>query len=136
MCTPEVRPVRDNNSIVTASKTRIHLRPERCTKADMIGFTTFCAENIPRTVIDLLRELLSILSHQVFANDGTIDKFLGDGLMAVFGSPKAGPLDCTNAIRCALSMQHAVAEWNRRACRRDEEAIRIAIGIHSGHVII
>ena len=103
---------------------------------DMIGFTTFCAENMPRTVIDLLRELLSILSQQVFANDGTIDKFLGDGLMAVFGSPKAGPLDCTNAIRCALSMQHAVAEWNRRAGRRDEEAIRIAIGIHSGHVII
>ncbi|MDW5316804.1 adenylate/guanylate cyclase domain-containing protein [Rhizobium sp. PL01] len=103
---------------------------------DMIGFTTFCAENMPRTVIDLLRELLSILSQQVFANEGTIDKFLGDGLMAVFGSPKAGPFDCTNAIRCAFSMQRAVAEWNRRAGRLDDEAIRIAIGIHSGHVII
>lgn len=103
---------------------------------DMVGFTTFCAENMPRTVIDMLRELLSILSQQVFANDGTIDKFLGDGLMAVFGSPVPGPFDCTNAIRCALSMQNAVAEWNLRANRSDEGAIRVAIGIHSGHVII
>jgi adenylate cyclase len=103
---------------------------------DMIGFTSFCAENMPRTVIDTLRDLLAILSQQVFANDGTIDKFLGDGLMAVFGSPQSGPFDCTNAVRCALSMQHAVAEWNVRANRSDENAIRVAIGIHSGHVII
>ena len=103
---------------------------------DMVGFTTFCAENMPRTVIDMLRELLSILSQQVFANGGTIDKFLGDGLMAVFGSPEPGPFDCTNAIRCALSMQNAVAEWNLRANRSDEGAIRVAIGVHSGHVII
>lgn len=104
--------------------------------ADMIGFTTFCAENMPRTVIDTLRELLSILSQQVFAHHGTIDKFLGDGVMAVFGSPKPGPFDCTNAIRCALSMQRAVDEWNSRAKRFGAQAIQIAIGIHSGHVII
>jgi PAS domain S-box-containing protein len=103
---------------------------------DMVGFTSFCADNMPATVIDMLRQLLSILSEQVFANDGTIDKFLGDGLMAVFGSPKAGPHDSTNAIHCALSMQHAIAEWNRRNGRHGEAAIRIAIGIHSGHVII
>lgn len=103
---------------------------------DMIGFTTFCAENIPRAVIDMLRELLSILSEQVFDHDGTIDKFLGDGLMAVFGSPQAGPRDVSNAVRCAIAMHEAVSAWNMRTGRSAEDAVQIAIGIHSGHVIM
>lgn len=103
---------------------------------DMVGFTTFCAENWPRTVIDTLRDLLAILSEQVFAHDGTIDKFLGDGLMAVFGSPRQGPQDSSNAVRCAVAMQQAVSDWNRRLGRRQDNALEIAIGVHAGHVIV
>ncbi|MET0748668.1 MAG: adenylate/guanylate cyclase domain-containing protein [Rhizobium sp.] len=103
---------------------------------DMVGFTTFCAENWPRAVIDTLRTLLGILSEQVFAHHGTIDKFLGDGLMAVFGSPRQGPRDSTNAVLCALAMQKAIAEWNERSGRSDQDPLQIAIGIHAGHVIV
>lgn len=103
---------------------------------DMVGFSKFCAENWPRTVIDTLRDLLAILSEQVFAHGGTIEKFLGDGLLAVFGSPRQGPSDSTNAVRCAVAMQRAVEGWNARAGRLGERAYQVAIGIHSGHVIV
>lgn len=111
-----------------------NLQPATVLFADMIGFTTFCSENAPRTVIDTLRELLRHLCEQVFANEGTVDKFTGDGLMAVFGSPTPGPRDATNAVRCALAMQRAVASWN--AERKSASPIRIAIGIHTGNVIL
>lgn len=111
-----------------------HFQPATVLFVDMIGFTTFCSENEPRAVIDMLRKLLAVLSEQVFAHDGTVDKFMGDGLMAVFGSPAPGPRDATNAVRCALAMQNAVDHWN--AERGDAQPIRIAIGIHSGNVIL
>ncbi|WP_224001049.1 adenylate/guanylate cyclase domain-containing protein [Aureimonas sp. SA4125] len=113
-----------------------HYQPATVLFADMIGFTSFCADNYPRTVIDMLRELLALLSEQVFAHDGTIDKFMGDGMMAVFGSPKPGRRDATNAICCARAMQAAVDDWNVGKGRRGEDAIRVAIGIHTGHVIL
>jgi PAS domain S-box-containing protein len=102
---------------------------------DMIGFTGFCASNSPATVIALLRELLAILSRQVFAHQGTIDKFLGDGLMAVFGSPVSGPEDATNAVNCGLALLSAVERWNAD-CGRTVDAIKVAVGIHTGHVIL
>lgn len=103
---------------------------------DMVGFTTFCAENWPRTVIDTLRVFLALLSEQVFAHNGTIDKFLGDGLLAVFGAPKQGPVDSVNAVRCALAMQRTISEWNERSGRLPQHTLEVAIGIHSGHVIM
>lgn len=103
---------------------------------DMLGFTSFCAERSSGEVIIMLRELLALLSEQVFAHDGTIDKFLGDGLMAVFGSPHPGPRDASNAVRCASAMQHAVGQWNVRHGRVADAEIRVAIGIHAGQVIL
>jgi PAS domain S-box-containing protein len=113
-----------------------HYQPATVLFVDMIGFTSFCAENYPRTVIGMLRELHALLSEQVFAHDGTIDKFMGDGMMAVFGSPTPGPRDATNAVLCAKAMQTSVAEWNARTGRHGSDAIRVAIGIHTGHVIL
>jgi PAS domain S-box-containing protein len=102
---------------------------------DMIGFTGFCTANYPATVIAVLRELLAILSQQVFAYQGTIDKFLGDGLMAVFGSPVPGAQDATNAVNCGLGMLRAVGEWNAN-CGRFDDPIKVAVGVHTGHVIL
>lgn len=113
-----------------------HYQPATVLFADMIGFTSFCADNYPRMVIHTLRELHAILSEQVFAHDGTIDKFMGDGMMSVFGSPRPGPRDATNAVCCARAMQAAVDDWNTSRERRGSDAIRVAIGIHTGHVIL
>jgi len=75
---------------------------------DMIGFTAYCSKMAPDAVIAMLRDLLVLLSESVFSHDGTIDKFLGDGLMAVFGPPIPSPADATNAGRCALDIVQSI----------------------------
>jgi class 3 adenylate cyclase len=102
---------------------------------DMVGFTAWCARLEPRAVIDMLRELLALLSASVFAHGGSIDKFMGDGLMAVFGAPNPSPADATNAARCALDILERIDGWNERSRRLADEAIRVAVGIHYGEVV-
>jgi class 3 adenylate cyclase len=102
---------------------------------DMVGFTAYCSQMTPEAVIAMLRDLLALLSAAVFAHHGTIDKFLGDGLMAVFGSPLPSPLDATNAARCALDIQQSIERWNERRARSADALIRVGVGIHYGEVV-
>jgi class 3 adenylate cyclase len=112
----------------------------RCQRAavmfvDMIGFTAYCSGMTPEAVIAMLRDLVALLSASVFAHHGTIDKFLGDGLLAVFGSPMPSPLDATNAARCALDILESIDRWNERHERFGDAVIRVAVGIHHGEVV-
>ena len=102
---------------------------------DMVGFTAYCSNMAPDAVIAMLRKLLALLSASVFAHEGTIDKFLGDGLLAVFGAPMPSPRDATDAVRCALDMLHSVDRWNEHDQRSGDAAIRVAVGIHYGDVV-
>ena len=102
---------------------------------DMIGSTAYFSRMMPDAVIEILRDLLSLLSASVFAHNGTIDKFLGDGLMAVFGAPVPSAVDATNAARCALDIQQSIDRWNERSGRTGAAAIRVAVGIHYGDVV-
>ncbi len=103
---------------------------------DMIGFTAFCANNFPATVIEVVRTFLCLLDTEVVTHGGRVEKYLGDGLMAVFDGARPRARDASNAVRCAIAMQRAIAEWNERAGRRGGDAIRVAIGIHSDRVIV
>jgi class 3 adenylate cyclase len=78
---------------------------------------------------------LEFPSDSVFFYNGKIDKFLGHGLMAVFGPPRPGPVDATSAARCALHILQSVERWNDRCQRSGEAKIRIEVGIHYGEVI-
>lgn len=102
---------------------------------DMIGFTAYCSKMAPDAVIAMLRDLLALLSASVFSHNGTIDKFLGDGLMAVFGPPMPSKVDATNAARCALDMLQSIDRWNEQCHRYGDVAIRVAVGIHYGGVV-
>jgi class 3 adenylate cyclase len=103
--------------------------------ADMVGFTSHSSGKSPDLVIGMLRDLLRLLSEAVFSHDGSIDKFLGDGLMAFFGPPLASPRDVTNAAACALEIVKSIELWNQRDGCTNPEAIRIAVGIHYGKVV-
>jgi adenylate cyclase len=72
----------------------------------------------------------------VFANYGTLDKYLGDGLMASFGTPNSGPRDAANALAAAREMTAALADWNEQRALRDEPAISVGIGVHWGPVVL
>jgi class 3 adenylate cyclase len=103
---------------------------------DMVGFTQFCAENDPIAVLEMLQDLLALLGEQVSLHGGSVEKYLGDGLMAVFHHDRSQASQASHAVACALAMCTSVAEWNSRLGRRGNEAIRIAIGIHAGQVIV
>jgi len=103
--------------------------------ADMIGFTAYSSGRSPDVVISMLRDLLHHLSEAVFANHGSVDKYLGDGLMAFFGPPLTSLRDATNAAVCALDIVKLIECWNQQRARSNEDAVRIAVGIHFGEVV-
>jgi class 3 adenylate cyclase len=103
--------------------------------ADMVGFTAYSSGKRPDVVISLLRDLLRLLSEAVFSNHGSVDKYLGDGLMAFFGPPLRSRRDATNAAACALDIVKSIECWNQQHTRCNAGAVRIAVGIHYGEVV-
>ncbi len=104
--------------------------------ADIVGFSRIAERRQPDRVIALLREFHGRMERAVFDNRGTLDKFLGDGLMVTFGTPDPGPRDAGNAVRCAYAMLAAVDEWNRDRRHRGVVPIALSIGVHFGTVVL
>lgn len=102
---------------------------------DIVGFTEIAERLGPQNVIELLRSFHSRMARTVFAHGGTIDKYIGDALMANFGTPEVGPNDASNALRCAFSMIEGLEQWNGERRELDMEPIEIGIGIHYGEVV-
>src|SRR6202012_4779916 len=67
---------------------------------------------------------------------GTLDKYLGDGLMATFGTPFAGDADAGNALRCAQAMLATIAQWNAERDSAREPPIKVSFGLHYGPVVL
>ena len=103
---------------------------------DLVAFTTWSERHGPREVIDLLREVHERLEVAVFEHEGTLDKFIGDGLMATFGTPDPGLRDATNAIACVRSVLASFEAWNRQRARAGQEPVRVSLGLHYGPVVI
>jgi adenylate cyclase len=103
---------------------------------DIVGFTTWSANREPREVIDLLRQFHGMMEGEVFAHGGTLDKYLGDGLMATFGTPLTSDTDATRAVQCARAMGLAVEQWNAQRVARNEPRIEASFGVHFGPVVM
>lgn len=102
---------------------------------DMVGSTARFRQMMPQEVLSLLRHLMVLLRECVVLHGGVVDKFLGDGLMAVFGVPLPGAMDAANAAQCAFAILRCIDAWNERRRRSGDAAIRVAIGIHCGPVV-
>lgn len=103
---------------------------------DIVGFTRLTAEQDPHETIDLLREFHGRMEREVFRHHGTLDKYLGDGLMATFGTPVAGKQDASNALACAHAMKAALSKWNTERARQGKVEIKVGIGIHYGEALL
>jgi len=103
---------------------------------DIVGFTGFAQNKPPQEVIGLLRDFHGAMGQAVFNHSGTLDKYLGDGLMATFGTPMAGQRDAINALECAGTMLEAVTQMNAVRTERGEPPIRTSIGLHFGPVVL
>jgi adenylate cyclase len=103
---------------------------------DIVGFTAYADGRNPADVIRTLRLFHERMEREIFQHGGTLDKYLGDGLMATFGTPFAGDCDACNALRCAQAMLASVDELSRERKIRGEPPIRISIGLHYGQVVL
>ena len=104
--------------------------------ADVVGFTGFAETKEPNEVLNILREVHSLMAEQVFAHGGTIDKYLGDGIMATFGTPYKGEHDAANALACARGILEDAAKWNETRTKRGEPPLHIGVGVHYGLVVL
>ncbi len=103
---------------------------------DIVGFTAFAADKTPEDVIETLRAFHKRMEAEVFRHHGTLDKYLGDGLMATFGTPVAGDHDAENALTCAEAMARTMATWNREREAAGEPAITASFGLHYGPAVL
>lgn len=116
--------------------TRVHTQDVAVLFADIVGFTTYADGRDPADVIGTLRQFHERMEREVFRHGGTLDKYLGDGLMATFGTPFVGDSDALNALRCARGMIGSIDELNRERRRRDEPPIQVSVGLHYGEVVL
>jgi PAS domain S-box-containing protein len=100
--------------------------------SDLYDYTEMSASMSGEQVIGLLREFHAIVEDAVFNHSGTLDKYIGDGLMATFGTPTPGPMDASNAIAATRQMLRELARWNQRREAAGERRIRIGVGLHFG----
>ncbi len=102
---------------------------------DIRGFTALTEKHDPQEwALFLSDNYFSPLGEIVFQNNGTLDKHIGDGIMAIYGAPIAGEHDAQNAVRSAVEMRARMHEINEQ-CEPDRK-LPIAIGIHSGEVVV
>ena len=104
--------------------------------ADIVGFTKWAETQRPPDVIEFLRQVHARIEDAVFVHHGTLDKFMGDGVMATFGTPEPRPDDAANALRCARHILAGFDAWNaeRRGAGLDD--VRVSLGIHTGPAVM
>jgi adenylate cyclase len=103
---------------------------------DIVGFTAFADARTPEEVVRTLREFHALMEQDVFRHSGTLDKYLGDGLMATFGTPFAGEADASNALRCAQAMMATADRWSGEREAAGQAPIRVSFGLHYGPVVL
>jgi adenylate cyclase len=102
---------------------------------DVVGFTRFAEQNDPETVIAFLRDFHSRMAQAVFDHEGTLDDFIGDEVMAVFGTPEPRADDAARALVCAHNMRSIIASWNLERASLGMPAVAVGIGLHVGTVV-
>lgn len=116
--------------------TRVRTQNVAVLFADIVGFTAYADRRDPTEVIGTLRQFHERMEREVFRHGGTLDKYLGDGLMATFGTPFTGASDAVNALRCAQDMIRSIADLNGQRSGHGEPPIRVSIGLHYGQVVL
>lgn len=104
--------------------------------ADLVGFTALAESSPPQQVVELLRGFFERAVSAVFDEGGTLDKFLGDGVLAFFGAPVAQEDHPRRAVAAATGLQEAAAAWNEEREAADLPTLGVRIALESGAVLV
>ncbi len=103
--------------------------------SDIRGFTAFSEKRPPEEVVEMLNEYFGVMVGIINKNHGVVDKFIGDAIMAVWGAPKSSPKDAHYAVTACLEMRKALNDLNTKRIAKNQPAINIGMGLHSGRAI-
>ena len=106
--------------------------------SDLIGFTTLSEKADPEALVSQLNEYLSRMTSVVFGNGGTLDKFIGDAIMAVWGNVRSFGMaqDAKNCVRAALAMRRELRQLNQKWREEGRMGLGMGIGINQGEVVV
>jgi adenylate cyclase len=104
--------------------------------ADLVGFTSWSEKMAAEPLARLLTRFFTLCSDAVFSQEGTIDKFIGDAVMAFFGAPIDQPDHAERAVAAALKMRDEVEAWNRERAEKGEPPIEARIALNTGEAIV
>jgi adenylate cyclase len=103
---------------------------------DVRGFARLAHRAPPETIVDLLNILFTEMAAEIFEHQGTLNKYLGDGLMALFGAPVGGGADAVNAVAAAIGMQRRVKQVNLQLAAKNLPQVTLGIGINTGEATV
>ena len=104
--------------------------------SDIVSFTSRCEQIPPDEVRSFLNRYFAAMVDIVFEHGGTVDKFIGDGLMVFFGDPEPQADHALRAVRTAIAMQREVARLNEEMARAEERGFQVRIGVSTGPVVV
>jgi len=104
--------------------------------SDLRGFTPLTEGLPPDRVLRLLNSYLATMADVILSFQGTVDEFVGDAILAIFGAPVARPDDAHRAVACAVRMQEALQELNRKNAPEGLPRLEMGIAVHTGEVIV
>jgi class 3 adenylate cyclase/putative methionine-R-sulfoxide reductase with GAF domain len=103
---------------------------------DIRGFSELSRKLGPQRTVSLLNFFFSVMGEIVFRHQGIVDKYLGDGFLALFGAPVSSAHDADNGVRAALEMRDALARINRRLRGESGFQLKVGISLHTGQVVV
>ncbi|MBN1614301.1 MAG: GAF domain-containing protein [Deltaproteobacteria bacterium] len=103
---------------------------------DIRGYSELSKAIGPQKTVAILNYFFSTMGEIVFKHQGIVDKYLGDGFLALFGAPVSTPLDADNAVSAALEMQQAMTDVNDFIMRQYDKSLTMGISIHTGEVVV
>lgn len=102
---------------------------------DIRGFAAMSENTQAAEMLKMLNEYFEVIVGVVFRHEGTVDKFIGDGMMVIWGAPVAHDDDAARAVYAALDMQSVLVEFNKTRMAKGEKQIQIGIGINTGNLV-
>jgi adenylate cyclase len=103
--------------------------------SDIRGFTRMSEGASAESMVELLNEYFELMVEAIFKYEGTLDKFMGDGIMAFWGAPVTQPDDPIRAVHCALDQMEVLGRYNRKRLEQQQSALAIGMGLHTGPLV-